>query len=122
MWDTVTGRRLDSFPDVVSATWWGGIGTPMDQARPSRDRNGWFVVATPELLRVLPALSGSNEQGGGSGADRASGSGAGRVPVAEGFFHLERVDRLVLGTGGTEELTFAVSDGSHVSLYTLELP
>ena len=94
----------------------------MDQARPSRDRNGWFVVATPELLRVLPALSGSNEQGGGSGADRASGSGAGRVPVAEGFFHLERVDRLVLGTGGTEELTFAVSDGSHVSLYTLELP
>ena len=86
----------------------------MDQARPSRDRNGWFVVATPELLRVLPALSISDEPGGGSGA--------GRVPVAEGFFHLERVDRLVLGTGGTEELTFAVSDGSHVSLYTLELP
>ena len=86
----------------------------MDQARPSRDRNGWFVVATPELLRVLPALSISDEPGGGSGA--------GRVPVAEGFFHLERADRLVLGTGGTEELTFAVSDGNHVSLYTLELP
>jgi len=49
---------------------------------------------------------------------------SGTAVAAEGFYHLlGEMDCLALGTGaGDGPLTFAVSDGQRLSLYSLQMP
>jgi hypothetical protein len=137
VWDLSTGEVVEAYSDVADASWWGG---PAGPAGPKGGK-GWFVVATPELLQVLPVprsrlegrpeweLRSRNprdwEEPPGSQQHRGGRLGAsGTAVAAEGFYHLlGEMDCLALGTGaGDGPLTFAVSDGQRLSLYSLQMP
>ncbi len=113
VWDITTGRRVASYHNVVSAAWWWG------KARGGRKRagkkyagvDGWFVVATPDRVEVLPAP--------GQGRGTAEEQGAEAAAIAVAYYHVQRVEKLVLGTGDLNWLTFAISDGTHVRQYAL---
>lgn len=118
VWDLSTGDVVESYLDAIAASWWERdssetAGVPASEEA-LVERQGWLVVATPEVLQVLPSPGHQYYQENVGGFSNSA--------VAEGFYHLSKVNHFVLCTTGTDRnLSFAVSDGQRVNLYNLQV-
>jgi hypothetical protein len=148
VWDLSSGTKVAGYSRVISAAWWAS--TPsLEPSGPSHIREDaqsyHLALATPEFVQVLPApktskQSASNRVGSimqslsreSKGAGSSTGKYQGQAlaaakaddadaHVVRGYYCVDKVDQLSIGTGDPQWLSYAVSDGAQVKMYCLQM-
>ncbi|GAX74106.1 hypothetical protein CEUSTIGMA_g1555.t1 [Chlamydomonas eustigma] len=145
VWDLFTGKKVAGYSRVISAAWWASATHP-PEPHPSHSSEGQtngcrLVVATPEFVQVrraprtqkqsaskrvgyvMQSLSRTSKDAGGSFGVLAAGTAAedADADAMRGYYCVDRVDQLSLGTGDANWLSYSVSDGAEVKMYSLQI-